>query len=131
MYAAGQRIGDFAATTVDGSGISRATLIGTTMVGFFTPGCTPCKERLPLFIEQAQNHHRDQVLAIVAGTPEASADYVAKLGAVARVVREDDPGPVATAFGVEGFPAFALIDADGVVIASGTKLGALATPVPA
>lgn len=131
MYAVGQTIGDFDATTVDGTAVSRATLTGTTMVGIFTIGCTPCQERLPLFVEQAAHRDRAQVLAVVAGTPDDSADYVARLAAVARVVREDDDGPVTTAFGVEGFPSFALVDADGVVLASGTKLGALAMPVPA
>ncbi|WP_163505999.1 TlpA family protein disulfide reductase [Fodinicola acaciae] len=131
MYAAGQRIGDFQATTVDGAAVSRDALTGTTLLGAFTPGCTPCKERLPLFIEQAAQRDRDQVLAIVSGTVDDAADYVARLSAVARVVREEDGGPVTTAFGVEGFPAFALIDTDGVVLASGTKLGALAMPVPA
>ncbi|WP_163569600.1 TlpA family protein disulfide reductase [Fodinicola feengrottensis] len=97
MYATGQRIAEFTATTVDGADLSRALMTGTTMVGFFTPGCSPCKERMPLFIEQAANHDRDQVLAVVAGTPDASAEYVAKLAPVARVVRENDNGPVAAA----------------------------------
>lgn len=131
MRAAGQAIGDFQAVTAGGEVISRASLVGTTMFGAFTLGCEPCQERLPLFLEQAAALDRDQVFALVAGPADDAADYVARLNAVARVVREDANGPVTAAFAVEGFPAFALVDADGVVLSSGTNLSVLATPVPA
>jgi thiol-disulfide isomerase/thioredoxin len=130
MHAAGATVGDFDAVTVDGAAISRSMLTGTTLVGLFSPGCAPCQERLPQFVEQA-GRHRGAVLAVVAGPAEDATAYIEALRPVARVVREDDHGPVATALGVEGFPSFALLDAGGVVLASGAQVGALAAAVPA
>lgn len=130
MHAAGETVGEFAAPTVDGTGVSRATLTGLTAVGVFSPGCGPCQERMPEFIELAAGRDRGQVIAVVVGAAEDSTDYLARLAPVAQVVREDSGGPVARALGVTGFPSFALIDADGLVLASGTKLGALAMPAP-
>ena len=67
---------------------------------------------------------RDRVLAAVLGPDEeAATSYVADLIGVARVVRGTEGDPLPTAFGVRGFPAFALVGTDGVVKASGTDLG--------
>lgn len=128
MRAVGEIVGPFEADTVDGIAVGSALLAGTTMVGVFTPGCGPCKERLPQFVEHAATRERDRVLAVVAGTEEESAAYVAQLTSVALVVREDDGGPVTTALDVRGFPSFALLDADGRVLASGITLDALTVP---
>jgi len=128
MRAVGEVVGPFEANTVDGTAVGSALLTDTTVVGVFSPGCGPCKERLPLFIEHAATRDRDRVLAVVAGSQEDSADYVAQLTPVALVVREDDGGPVTTALGVQGFPSFALLDADGTVLASGITLDALTVP---
>ncbi len=130
MHAAGATVGDFDAITVDGAAISRSMLTGTTLVGLFSPGCAPCQERLPTFVAQAAQH-RGEVFAVVAGSAEDATTYIEELRPVARVVREDEHGPVATALGVEGFPSFALLDADGVVLASGAQVSALTPAVPA
>lgn len=131
MLAAGKTIGEFDTETVHGAVVSRAMLTGTTTVGVFSPGCAPCQESMPAFIEQAAQRDRSQVVAVVVGSPEDAKDYVARLTSVAQVVQEEFGGPVTKALDVTGFPSFALIDADGLVIASGTKLGALAMPATA
>lgn len=131
MRSAGSKVDEFATATVDGTSVSRAALVGTTTVGIFSPGCVPCQEAMPTFIEQAADRGRNQVIAVVVGDPEESADYIARLAPVAQVVREEYGGPVTKALGVTGFPAFALVDAEGLVITSGTRITALALPVTA
>jgi hypothetical protein len=50
---------------------------------------------------------------------------VADLTGAAIVVLEPPDGPVARAFGVRGFPAFALVGDGGRIEATGTELTAL------
>lgn len=130
MSAPGETVGDFGVSTVDGEPVARDVLAGTTLVGFLSPSCEPCKERLPKFVELARQHEPDQVLAVVVAQDddEAAPGVVAELVGVARVVREPDSGPVSTAFGVQGFPAFALVGPQGEIIASGYELSALNVP---
>lgn len=98
------------------------------LVGFFSPGCEPCKERMPEFIEYATGH-RGKVIAVAAGDAEEVADMVVRLGEVAEVVVETMGGPLHNAFGTTGYPAVCLVDDDKTVVASGWEMSAL--PVPA
>jgi len=101
--------------------VTRDLLSGQTLVGAFTPGCGACAERLPDFLVRAEHFPggRAHVLAVVAGEPAEAANYRDQLAGVARVVVEPASGPLATALDISGFPAFGLLDADGVVVASG------------
>ncbi|WP_433041631.1 hypothetical protein [Dactylosporangium sp. CS-033363] len=107
-------------TTVDFDG-------SASVVGFFSPGCGPCAELLPKFVERVAG---ESVLAVVVGDGAEVDSMVELLAPVARVVREDHGGTVAAAFGVSSFPSvFAM---DGRTIAgSGHDLGALRAPVGA
>lgn len=115
----GATVAPFEAATVDARAVSLASFGVRPLVGFFSPSCKPCRERLPGFVTHAAGRPggRDTVLAVVAGTPEAAADYVEQLRAVATVVVEPDQGPVQKAFGVTGFPSFLLVR-DGEVDAT-------------
>lgn len=132
MQGAGTEVGDFAAETLSGDQISRADLAGDMLVAFFTPQCPACSERLPDFITRAKNMPggRDRVLAIVVGSPTEVRDLCDRLAPVAQVVRDSDAGPVTQAFGVQGYPAFALLR-DGVVQASHHTLDPLPEAVGA
>jgi hypothetical protein len=107
----GATVAPFEAATVDGRTVTLASFGERPLVGFFSPSCQPCKERLPGFVKHAGRRlgGPDTVLAVVAGTTQGSADYVEQLGAVATVVVEPDMGPVQKAFGITGFPSFLLI----------------------
>ncbi|MGC4895253.1 TlpA disulfide reductase family protein [Micromonospora sp. DT31] len=132
MLGAGNTVQPFQALAEDGATVSRDGLTGPTLVGFFSPGCAPCRERMPQFVRYAAEHPggRDQVVGIVAsGSREDADEYVAALAPVARVVVEPDGGPLYTAFGVQGFPAISLIDESGVVVASGSLIEDLSAPV--
>lgn len=102
--------------------------VAGALVGFFSPNCEPCKERMPQFIEYATGH-RGKVIAIAAGDADEVADMVVRLGEVAKVVVETMGGPLHNAFGTTGYPAVCLVDDDKTVVASGWEMSAL--PVPA
>jgi hypothetical protein len=119
MIGAGERVGEFAATTTDGEPISRDLLAGQTLVGVLSPDCSACKERLPEFVSRAETFPggRGQVLAVLAGEAEQVEPYRKELAPVARVVIESPmDGPIATALKVQGFPAFAVLDSTGTVV---------------
>jgi hypothetical protein len=107
----GATVAPFEVATVDAHTVSLASLGERPLVGFFSPSCKPCNERLPGFVQHAGSRPggRDNVLAVVAGTLEGSVEYVEQLRAVATVVVEPDQGPVQKAFGVTGFPSFLLL----------------------
>ncbi|MBF9130515.1 redoxin family protein [Plantactinospora sp. S1510] len=132
MRPAGARADAFEATTTDGELVSRSTLVGSTLVGVFSPGCGACAERLPGFVSRAGEFPggRDRVLAVVV-TDESPTEEFAALRPVARVVLETRNGPVSAALGVHGFPAFAVLDDAGLVLGSGTELDQLKLPVGA
>ncbi|MFI6456364.1 TlpA disulfide reductase family protein [Streptosporangium amethystogenes] len=141
--ALGERVGEFAATTTDGEPVSRDLLAGETVVAFFSPGCGPCREKVPVFVELARERalDRQQLLAVVvdetkepvgtagtAGTQPGGVEakeMAEALAPVARVVLEGEEHPVATAFTVHAFPAFCLVDAEGVVRAVTSDLDQL------
>lgn len=115
----GAPVGEFAATSVEGRTVTRDTLGDRPLVGFLSPQCRPCKERLPAFVDFAATRPggRDRLLAVVVGTGEEAAELVEKVRRVATVVVEPDGGPIQQAFAVTGFPAFVLVE-QGVVAAS-------------
>jgi hypothetical protein len=134
MIGAGERVGDFAATTSDGEPVSRELLSGQTLVGVLSPDCSACKERLPEFIAHARVYPggRGQVLAVVAGEPEQIQPYRDQLAPVARVVIEPPmDGPISTALKVQGFPTFAVLDSTGTVVGGGSDLDQLPVVSPA
>lgn len=128
---AGAQIGSFSAVTTAGETASATSFAEGTLVGFFSPGCKPCHDRLPEFIAYAAElgGGQNRVFAVVVSdVAEEAADMVNRLSFVARVVLERDEGPVAAAFGVTGFPAVGLISSEGTILASGSILSALPRP---
>ncbi|MER7277024.1 TlpA disulfide reductase family protein [Dactylosporangium sp. NPDC000244] len=117
---AGTRVGDFTSSTVDGSEVS---LGSRALVGFFSTTCPACHERLGDFREAAARHS-GAAFAVVVRDGGGVEPMLAGLGDTPVVV-EDPDGPVASAFGVQGFPAFVLVRA-GVIESTGVQV-----PVPA
>jgi thiol-disulfide isomerase/thioredoxin len=113
----GTPVGDFTATDLTGRPVGVGS--GRTLVGFFSPGCGPCKERMPDFVAHAAGRPGGPgaVLAVVVGEAAEAAAMVDPLLRVATVVVEPEDGPVQRAFGVGGFPTFVLVE-DGVVAAA-------------
>ncbi|MFI1256226.1 hypothetical protein ACH4U6_20965 [Streptomyces netropsis] len=137
--AVGAAVGPFATQCTEGAPLTEKDLGDGAVVSFFSPGCSPCRRKLPVFVQQATAlQGRRQVIAVVvtsSGRPDEEAEAHAmaeQLAAVARVVREDAEGPCTTAFGVQAFPSqFTISAPDGAsptVAAVGDT--ALATALP-
>jgi hypothetical protein len=128
VLSAGERVGEFAESTTDGEPVSRELLSGQTLVGVFSPDCGACKEQLPKFVSRAAQFAggRGQVLAVLTGDAEQVEPYRQQLAPVARVVIEAPmDGPVASALKVQGWPAYAVLDGAGMVVASGFSIDRL------
>jgi thiol-disulfide isomerase/thioredoxin len=130
--AVGQSVGDFAATTADGRVIAGNSLDQLTLVGFFTPACPPCKERVPQFLSYAARFPGDVIGVAVGddGDPETQT-LAARLAVAGAVVTEAARGPMGSAFGVGGYPAMCVVEPSGRIVASGSVIGDLPVPVPA
>ncbi|MDX6258487.1 MAG: hypothetical protein QOH84_175 [Kribbellaceae bacterium] len=123
----GERIAEVDAVTIDGRTVELPPT-GPSLVGFFSATCSTCKEQLIPFVVTADRQPPGvRVLAIVGGTDEQAAPYVAEL-LTARsgllIVREDEDGPIQKAFGIRGFPAFVILE-DGEVQGSDFQVSAL------
>jgi hypothetical protein len=131
IIGAGSAVGAFTASTVDGDSLNADDLAPGTVVGFFSPGCSACVEKLPRFVDASAAHPggQDRVLAVVVGPEDAAAEYVSALSPKARVVVAPHGSEIEKAFVVKGYPSFALVGADGVVAVSGDleKVAAAAT----
>lgn len=117
----GSRVGSFAVRSVDGLPVGNGSLPAGSLVGFFSPGCDTCHERVPDFV-RAGAELSERALAVVVEDGRDPASLVADLGAVATVVLEKPGGALMEAFAVQGFPVFAIVGADGAIRASGYEL---------
>lgn len=105
-------------------------LTGATLVGFFSPGCAPCAEQIPHFLDRAATG-AERVLAVVVGEDGAPSEERDRLAAAVPVTDERPGGPLAQAFGeVLSYPTLFLVR-DGVVEATDGTLAALPAPAPA
>lgn len=130
----GSKAPEFTAVTTDGQSRSLADLAGSrSLLGFFSPGCEPCRTQRPKFIEFAEEMPGGfaQALAVVVGGEEAAVRFAAEMGEATAVVVSPRRGPLPLQFSVRGFPAFYLIGPDGRIEASGMSVEPLASAVPA
>lgn len=127
----GAVVGDFVAGDLRGRPVSRDELSGHTVVGFFSPGCSSCVERLPDFVAASAAFGPERSLAVVVGDDESAGEYLPSLAAVARVVLQDPDGPLISAFSVSAFPTFFVVDATGRVVAAGLTTDDLSLSTPA
>ena len=121
----GEAPGAFTAVSAAGRQVRNAT--GVQVAAFFSTKCSVCSERVGPFISYVSERKisRERVLAVIVGNgaPDGGVltPYVDQLAGVATVCTEhdDDDGGVSTAFKVTGFPAFCVLDDDGLLTASG------------
>jgi hypothetical protein len=117
---AGQVPEPFTAVAEDGAVIAGPA--GLRLAGFFSATCPACPGRVAPFIDYVQANHiaRDDVLAtLLDAAGAAPPPYLSLLAEVALVTVQPAGSQVIKSFGVAGYPAFCLLDADGAVVASG------------
>ena len=117
----GQSPAAFAAVTTSGEPVTGA---GLRVAAFFSSSCSACPERVAPFLAYLRRHRISQ-------DDDAPAPYLDQLAEAAQACTEPEGGEIAKAFGVTGFPAFCLLDADGAVLASGYDPAALPEPAMA
>ncbi|MER7207866.1 redoxin domain-containing protein [Streptosporangium sp. NPDC000239] len=103
----GEEVGDFAAMTLEGREISRGSIDGETLVGFFSPGCAPCEEKLPRFVQYCRSlpeGSRGAVAVVVSSDMATAEKFVTELSGAATVVLEPTNGPLSKAFRVLAYP---------------------------
>src|SRR5262249_26657192 len=120
----------FETTTTDGQRVSAETMPARTIVAFFTPDCSPCREQLPVFVDKATEFVQNgaHVLAVVVGDTDAGAEMVGQLERVGPVVAEPMGGPVSAAFRLRGYPSMCVLDERGIVSVSGRDINQLLVP---
>ncbi len=128
IVAAGESPAPFTAQTTAGSAVSLDDLDGPALFVFFTPNCKACRQKLPAF--RAEAAAWDRVYAVVAEDGGDTAEMAAAISDVAQVIVETGQPVVTEAFGVRGFPAWALVDR-GTVLRSTVGTGPLPIPVAA
>ena len=128
---AGDRPVEFAATAADGAQVSGPA--GLRVVAFFSSSCSVCPLKAPEFVAYVRDNQlpRDAVLAVLLADESASVPYADQVAEVATLTRQAAGGELATAFGVQGYPAFCVLDADGTVEATSYSPAQLPALVPA
>ncbi len=126
MLTRGETPAEFAATAEDGGVVTNENVAEHSLVAFMSTGCDACHQQLPQFVSYAEEFAggRDATVVVVVGTGEVADEMIATLQPLARVVREEHEGPITKAFGVIGFPAYAVLDG-GTVRASGYRVDQL------
>lgn len=127
MHAPGTLIAPVRTRAVDGSEVEVGGPDGRTLIGFFTPHCSACTERLPDFLSFAADMPSANVVAVAIGDAEETSELAAKLAPAGKVVNEQDGGTLGKALGVQGYPAFALLESSRIV-ASSFELDELRVP---
>jgi peroxiredoxin len=119
---AGERVDAFSAVTSGGGLVTRETLTesaGSVLVGFFSPDCDTCRERLPEFVRKAGRW--EETIAVVVGEKAEAMELADSFGLreAARVVLESPKdAAMADAFGVRAFPSVCVVDGTGLVLSS-------------
>lgn len=124
----GERPAEFAAIATDGTRVTGPA--GLRVVALLAAWCSACPETVPPFLDYLSGNliARESVLAVVVDGEGEPPPYLARLAAVAQVSFEPSDGALSTAFKVDGFPTFVLLDADGAVRASGWDPAELPAP---
>lgn len=109
----------FSVVTIDGETLTNES--GLRVMAFLSSSCSICPERVGPFADYIRSHRipRDGVLTVAVGPASEPPPYLDGLADLTKVCVEQDDSGVARAFKVNGFPAFCLLDADGVVLATG------------
>jgi thiol-disulfide isomerase/thioredoxin len=112
---AGAEIAPFTVVTASGT-LTNDDLAEPTLVGFFTPDCPSCEEKLPTFLSYAHEFPggKARVIGVVA-SESGGVSYRNALSEVATVATERERGDMQKAFGVQAFPTF-LVIVDGQIV---------------
>jgi hypothetical protein len=127
----GETPDDFDVVSVDGEPVTRDGVSGLRLVAFVSPLCDMCEAQIPGLLDRAASMPggRENVLVVVIGKGEGTAEYAEKFRDVAKVVVEPGNGQVNRAFRLGGVPAFGLLDEEARIVRSTIAIDRLDVPV--
>jgi thiol-disulfide isomerase/thioredoxin len=125
---AGSAVAPFTAVAVDGTAVDERWFTAPTLVTFLAPGCPACAELMPSIVAAAGD---GRALAVIEDGGEPAEAYLSALAGTATVLAGDQARSAVVAFGVRGYPAVCLVDAGGIISATGTHLLGAPHPVSA
>lgn len=115
----GERVPTLHRPDLDGQAVDLGALRGeSTLLLFWSPGCSHCQELLPDMLAWEANPHGPRMLVVSSGPVELN-----RAAGLRSTIVLDDDGSIGARFGVRGTPAAVVIDAMGMVasdVASGT-----------
>ncbi|MFB4268406.1 TlpA family protein disulfide reductase [Nonomuraea sp. GTA35] len=126
--AVGDVVGEFEATTTDGTRLTRDLLPDGTVIAFLSPDCQGCHDKLPAFAAWAAGQDRARVVAVLDDRAGEPGEMLGMLLPVAQVVVD---GAVSRAFGVPAYPTFLQVAAGGRLLAVGPEISRLPAGAPA
>jgi len=111
----GELPAEFAHMSTDGQPVTGPA--GLSMVAFLSSSCSICPERVPGFLSYLEVNllGRDDVMAVIVGSPAEPMAYLDSIATVSRVCFESSDVALASAFKVTGYPAFYLLDQGGAI----------------
>jgi hypothetical protein len=118
--AAGTKLADFTAASVDGLTVSTEFFEGPTVVGVFSTNCSACHERLSEFTAFLNTAKPERALALVVGDRPEAEELSGRLPGSLPIVIEDRDGPMSRAFQIPAYPSFYLVDGEVIVAAAGS-----------
>jgi peroxiredoxin len=120
VFAKPQQLQDFTVTGLDGAKVSLSSLKGKIVVlNFWATWCPPCREEMPSIqtLWKATKDKAFTVMAVSVGeAPSTVKDFV-KAKAYDYPFFLDQPGKVASLYGVQGIPTTYIVGKDGLAIA--------------
>jgi thiol-disulfide isomerase/thioredoxin len=119
---------DFTTTSVDGARRSRGDLIGRpSVIAFLSASCVPCHKQVPDLVRYAPTVASSaNVLAVISGSGDKVDALMNELKEVATVVIGEDAHSLGSAFSVQAYPTFYLLDESGVIQSGGPTVQRLA-----
>jgi thiol-disulfide isomerase/thioredoxin len=119
----GQPAPDFELQNLDGVLISLDELNGPVFLNFWSTGCPPCVEEMPLLQQAYENNQANGLMIVAVNVGESAATV---RGFVEDVKKEtgvtldlpillDSDISVARKYGIQFFPTTFLIDQDGII----------------
>lgn len=117
----GQPIPDFFVTSLNGDNIHKDGLIGNPfMLVFFLPACTSCHPKIKGLAQVFNNSSAAPVILVSGQNEEDTREFLILNQIKLTTVLEDKSDvTLFEAFNVDEMPSFCIVDADGLVSASG------------
>jgi thiol-disulfide isomerase/thioredoxin len=126
----GLKLPEFSTETVQGTVVSRESVTGSLeLLGFFRPGCSPCNEQAPRFLDEARALGEGKALALVDGSGSDTDDLVQMFNGVVDVVLDPASGEVRRELNIGAFPTFLRLDAGGAIVDAAVSMEELRSPV--